>query len=680
MSRRHAVVFQVGLLLVACAVGAWADDKKTPDDFVTAVLAREIIGPRQTLAETSDHAAARIPAMPPVKTAAEWTEYAARTRAAAFERVIFRGEAAGWRDAKTRVEWLQTIDGGPGYRIKKLRYEALPGLWIPALLYEPEKLAGKVPVVLNVDGHDGKGKAADYKQIRCINQAKRGMIALNADWLGMGQLGESRHDLINHIDLCGAGGIATHYLAMARGLDLLLALDHADPARVAVTGLSGGGWQTIFISAFDTRVTLTDPVAGYSSFTTRIKHFSDLGDSEQTPCDLATVTDYAIMTAMMAPRPTLLTFNAKDDCCFAADHALPPLLDAARPIFKLLGKEENLRSHVNHDPGTHNYLVDNRQALYRMLGDHFFTGDKTYDPKEIPSDKEVKTFAALSVDLPAGNLSLHTLALGLSRSLPRDAALPAERNAARSWREDRRGRLRAVVHAKDFDVEAQPLSQDEKDGVKATLWRLKAGGAWSVPVVELVRGEPKSTTLLLSDAGRKETTTVAKDLLARGQRVLAVDPFYVGESQIAERGYLFALMLATVGERPLGVQASQLSAVARWASGSRKLGPVAIVAVGPRTSTMALVATGLEENAIAALELRDARGSLKELVETKAEYSKSPELFCFGLLRDFDIVQLAALAAPRPVSFVAPNDRARKELSGLKAWYAAWGTDHEPLR
>ena len=46
----------------------------------------------------------------------------------------------------------------------------------------------RVPVVLNVNGHDAKGKAADYKQIRCINQARRGMLALNLEWFGMGQL------------------------------------------------------------------------------------------------------------------------------------------------------------------------------------------------------------------------------------------------------------------------------------------------------------------------------------------------------------------------------------------------------------------------------------------------------------------------------------------------------------
>src|SRR6185437_16185207 len=124
---------------------------------------------------------------------------------------------------------------------------------------------------------------------------------------------------------------------------------------------------------------------------------SDLGDSEQTPVDLATVTDYALMTAMLAPRGALLTFNAKDNCCFASDHALTPLLDAASPIYRLFGKEANLRAHVNHDPGTHNYLKDNRQALYRMLGDQFYPGQADYSADEIPSDAEIKTVDQLRV-------------------------------------------------------------------------------------------------------------------------------------------------------------------------------------------------------------------------------------------------------------------------------------------
>ncbi|MFP6762470.1 MAG: acetylxylan esterase, partial [Planctomycetaceae bacterium] len=183
---------------------------------------------------------------------------------------------------KTQYRFVETIPGGPEYRIRKLLYQAVPGIWIPALLYEPRVLHGKVPVVLNVNGHDRKsGKAADYKQTRCINQAKRGMIALNLEWVGMGQLHSEgfSHYRMNQLDLCGTSGLAPFYLSMSRGLDILLEHPHADPKRVAVAGLSGGGWQTIMISALDERVTLSDPVAGYSSFLTLIHHHSDLGDS-----------------------------------------------------------------------------------------------------------------------------------------------------------------------------------------------------------------------------------------------------------------------------------------------------------------------------------------------------------------------------------------------------------------
>ncbi|MGE3820265.1 MAG: alpha/beta hydrolase family protein [Isosphaeraceae bacterium] len=668
----------LSLVLVLGAAGA---DGARGADPVASALARSVIGPRQTLAETQDHCEARITRLPEVKSLEDWEDHARRTRAKILENVVFRGEANAWRTAKTRVEWLETVPGGPGYRIKKLRYEALPGLWVPALLYEPEDLAkrGEVPVVLNVNGHDRQGKAAPYKQVRCINQAKRGMLALNIEWFNMGQFvgGDYRHDLINHLDLCGTSGLGAFYLLMTRGIDLLLSLEGADPDRVAVTGLSGGGWQTIVVSALDTRVTLANPVAGYSSFLTRSRKFSDLGDSEQTPNDFASVSDYAELTALMAPRPLLLTYNLKDDCCFASGHALPPLLEAAGPVYKLFGKAENLRSHVNEDPGTHNYLLDNRQALYRMLADHFGEGA----PEEIPSDDEVKTPEQLTVPLPEDNASLHSLARSLSAALPRRSALPDAPEAARAWRDEARGRLRAVVRAGSHEATVVSRSTETAEGVTSTAWRLRVG-SWSVPLVELAREgvEPKGTTLLIRDKGRGSSADAVKALLAEGCRVLAVDPFYVGEAKLAEKDYLFALLLASVGDRPLGVQAGQIAAVARWARRERGGEAVELRADGPRTSIMALVAAGLEPEAIGELELRESLGSLKELIESKAAFNDAPELYCFGLLEEFDVAQLAALSAPRPLTFVGPSERARAELSGLKAWNRTWGLDHDPLR
>jgi dienelactone hydrolase len=367
-------------LLLALAINLWvrnacAADAGPPTNFpdLSAILAREIVSPALTLAEFQEYLDARVPSVPVSASAKEWNRYVSRLRADLLEQVVLRGEAVRWQKLALKVEWLHTIPGGPGYHIRKLRYEAVPGLWIPALLYEPDAPAPRMPVVLNVSGHDPNGKAAGYKQIHCINQAKRGMLALNLEWIGMGQLSQSNysHARMNQLDLCGTSGLAPFYFALKHGLDVLLAQPHADPKRVAVTGYSGGGWQTLFISALDPRVTLANPVAGYSSLRTRIRHFKDLGDSEQIPCDLATLADYTHLTALMAPRALLLTYNAKDECCFEAGYALQPVLQAGQPVFKLCGQENRLRSHINYDPGTHNYEQDNREAFYRMVGDCF---------------------------------------------------------------------------------------------------------------------------------------------------------------------------------------------------------------------------------------------------------------------------------------------------------------------
>jgi hypothetical protein len=175
------------------------------------LLARPILPSGLPVLEAQNYCEPKVLRMPEVKTLAEWQAFADQNRRDALEKIVFRGAVAKqWRDAKTGVEWLDTIDGGPGYKIRKLRYEALPGLWIPALLYQPDKPGPKMPVHLAVNGHDGNGKAAPYKQIRCINLAKRGMASLNVEWLGMGQLrleGFS-HSRMNQLDLCGVSGLA----------------------------------------------------------------------------------------------------------------------------------------------------------------------------------------------------------------------------------------------------------------------------------------------------------------------------------------------------------------------------------------------------------------------------------------------------------------------------------------
>jgi hypothetical protein len=205
------------------------------------------------------------------------------------------------------------------------------------------------------------------------------------------------------------------------------------------------------------------------------------------------------------------------------------------------------------------------------------------------------------------------------------------------------------------------------------------GGAWTIPAVELVKGSPAKTAVLVADAGRASAAADVARLMAAGYRVVAVDPFYFGESRIAQRDFLFALLVASIGDRPLGLEASQVAAVARWSAAQGKSGPVHLVALGPRSSTFALVAAALEDKAIGSVELHGPMTSFKQLIDENATVEQKPELFCFGLLEALDIKQIAALVAPRPVSFLNAGDRGKADLAGLGDFYRVLGCAFNPI-
>ncbi|QDU25528.1 hypothetical protein ETAA8_05970 [Anatilimnocola aggregata] len=667
----------VALLIVVPLVATAQQSELPSADELKKALAEPIITDTTTQQEVEAFCEARVlkfPAegAPELKTPEAWQKYIAGVRENVLQNVVYRGAAAEWRDYNGKIEWQDSIEGGEGYTIKKVRFEAVPGMWIPAVVYEPTKRSGKLPVFLNVNGHDSAGKAARYKQIRCINMAKRGMLVMNLEWMGMGQLRTPgfSHAKINQLDLCGTGGVATHFLAMKRGLDILLSQAAADPTRVGVAGLSGGGWQTIFFTALDSRVTLSNPVAGYSSFFTRIHYYSDLGDSEQTPVDLAANGDYAHLTAMLAPRVALLTFNEKDNCCFAAPHALPPLLAATRPVYQLLGKPTNLHDHINYDPGNHNFERDNREALYKVIGQHWYEGDSSFSATEIECAAEVKKGDELKVELPAENLDLQQLALQLAKSLPRGQAT-----------------IEQVAQALRLPTEHRIAAKTSGEGsvgeIKLVRYQLRLGDTWTVPAVEfLATGTPadsKGTVILLADEGRAAIAEQVRQSLADGWNVLAVDPFYFGEAKVKNKNWLFAILMASVGERPLGVQAAQVQQVAQWLKAQRNAKQVRVATVGPRTSLIALAAAATDAKSIDSLRLQGSLGSLKEVIENGGTVDKTPEQFCFGLLETADIAQLTTLVAPRHVQFVEPSDRVKQELAGLAAVYQKLGQAFDPL-
>lgn len=606
---------------------------------VEDALKRPILAPDQTRVDTQVWTASKVPILQIPQDPKAWEAYATSLRQRLLDEVVYRGAAREWRKQAVKVERMGEIRGD-GYLIRKLRFEAVPGLHVPALLYEPVPApSGPTPVVLNVNGHEGTGVANPYIQARCINLAKKGLYALNVEWIGQGQLASKGllHYRMNQLDLVGTAGLAVFYESLRRSLDVALALPQADPTRIGVTGLSGGGWQTIMLSALDTRVTLSNPVAGHASYVTRAQWpNTDLGDSEQTPSDLATIADYPHLNALVAPRPLQLTYNARDNCCFKADHAAGPMVQWAAPVFRLLDAAGRFAYHVNHDEG-HNYERDNREALYRFLHRHFFNGGTGFDPREIDVTRELREVAALATPLPPGNADFQAIATRIADGLP-----PAG--------EPRRERLADLLRARRYEVRAAAAVQENNDASGAASWRLHMEH-WTVPLVEIgPAGAVKGTTLVLADEGRRSAGDVTRRLLGEGRRVAAMDPFYFGESALGERDFLFGLLVSALGERPLGVQASQVAASARWLA-ARHGSPVAIAARGPRTSLIALVAAALEPDAISGVELTGGWRTLREVLTRNISAEEMPEMFAFGLLAEFDVPQMERLVQPRPVVY-----------------------------
>jgi hypothetical protein len=625
-----------------------AEETKLED--LMSKLSQDVIPADQALNDVRRFSASRITPIPEINSLEDWKLYADRIREAALRDVVFKGRAAEWRQFVGGTEMLDTIEGGAGYSIRKLRIEVLPDLWIPGLLYVPNSVSGKVPVFLNVNGHDRNGKAAEYKQARCIHMARNGIIALNLEWFGMGQLatGGYSHGRMNQLDLCGASGLAPFYLALSRGLDVLLSLENADPQRVGVAGLSGGGWQTILISSLDTRVTLCNPVAGYSGFRTRIDQFTDLGDSEQTPVDLGITADYQQLTTLLAPRAALLTYNEKDNCCFASAHALPPLMEAATPVYQLYGQESRLRSHVNSDPGDHNFLIDNRQALYRMIRDQWFEGSESKFPAtELPLETELRNAEALQVPLPVPNQDFQTVAWSLMKSIEHRVPDFESAETESTWYAGWQKRLSDVVHLRRPKVTETTRSVGTVGDTSVIHWKLNLGSDWAVPVTEFNQGKGGPVALVISDQGRSETAALIAPLLKDGYHVFVADLLFTGELRIPEREYLWALMISTAGERPLGVQTGQLLSIADWLRYSSDNKAIRLVTEGTRCSVIGLTAAALDRSMFEKTDEHQPLNSLKELIEKNFSVEQAPELFCFGLLEVTDLPQMRQVVQRR---------------------------------
>lgn len=623
------------------AEGSWLEERAVPEAQLTR--------------EAQAFLLKRLPVLELPETREAWETQAAALRRSLLDTVFLESVPDAWLQAELKVIWGDTIQH-EGYRIRKLRYEAVPGLWIPTVLYEPETITAPVPAVLNVNGHDFEnGKAAEAEQRRGIHLARGGMLALHPEWYSCGELNSEayRHHKLAYLDAVGVRGVSLFYLAYKRALDVLAADPRTDPSRIAMTGLSGGGCQTAFYSALDERIRLTVPVAGYGGMKPRIEDLRDLGDLEQVPCDFLTVADYSHITALFAPRPALLIYNRRDECCFLPERALPATYDPALPVYRLFGTETRFRFHINEDPGTHNYEQDNRRQFYHFLNEQF-QPDMPLSEEEASCEQELHSGEELCAGLPEDNATFASLATALLEQQKRPEAPNDDAPGFEAWQQGYRALLEEVTSPQVIKWETVSCETSEEDGVRAAFYELTSED-WTLHASHLIPtgADSHAATLLIADTGIKDLRTRIEKELENQNAMLLFDPIFMGPNKPnGAQADKLAMVFESLGVRVLGLQAGQIRGVFDWAERELAVKKLTLACDGWNASVAGLAASALEAGTarLKNITLLRAPESLKALITEQVNHTEQPALFCYGLLKHFDLATLMALCRPVPVS------------------------------
>jgi hypothetical protein len=134
----------LGLLLTASS----AHPQSSPA-LLEPTLSQKIQAAEGTAWELQGYVMDHVPPQVSPQSPHEWSAEAKRLRQQLLEDIVFHGWPKEWVNSRPRFEDLGIMESGKGYRMRKLRYEIVPGFQSTGILNEPENLQGKVPAVLN---------------------------------------------------------------------------------------------------------------------------------------------------------------------------------------------------------------------------------------------------------------------------------------------------------------------------------------------------------------------------------------------------------------------------------------------------------------------------------------------------------------------------------------------------
>ena len=292
------------------------------------------------------------------------------------------------------------------YSVEKVYFESMPGFYVTGNLYRPTRAHGKVPGVLSPHGHwqDGRfydngaeGRKKDLQtgaetsedgahsplQARCVHLARLGCVVFHYDMVGYADSVQIPQSLAHGFakqrpemntesnwGLFSPQAESRFQSVMGlqtwdsiRALDFLLTLDDVDPARIGVTGASGGGTQTFILGAIDPR-----PAAAFPAV--MVSTAMQGGCTCENASGLRVETGNVELAAMFAPKP--LGMSCADDWTKEMPtKGYPELVEH----FKMLQAPEHVMLHKGLQFG-HNYNQPSRLAMYNWFNRHLNLGVK----------------------------------------------------------------------------------------------------------------------------------------------------------------------------------------------------------------------------------------------------------------------------------------------------------------
>ena len=284
-----------------------------------------------------------------------------------------------------------------GYSIKKIYYQTRPGVYATANLYVPDG-KGPFPAVLNMHGHWENGKTDTVVQSVAHQLALNGYVCLTPDAWGAGERTtvHGLHEyhgasLGGYLLNLGESLLGQQVTDNMRAVDLLCSLAYVDKNNIGATGASGGGNQTMWVSAIDDRIKAAIPVVSVGTFQSCVAGSNCI--CELMPQGLQFTEESGVL-ALIAPR-ALKIFSAlqEQNNTFLPAEMLRSFTNA-KPIFSLYNATGNLAYELFNTP--HGYFPAMRQSMIAWF-DHFLNNKpgfliKPEVPFQLLSREELQVF------------------------------------------------------------------------------------------------------------------------------------------------------------------------------------------------------------------------------------------------------------------------------------------------